>query len=305
MKLIQINGADFSAVAVRQVEPAVGVKITVVSNNNEWGTVSGGGRYEEGESVQISATPQTGYKFVSWNDGNTLPIRNIIVGSSPTTYTATFAALQTYSLSRTNALWKGTTIGTSISDWSYQGYSTIKIPCNAMDIFSVKSRYEGVSCRNWCFVDGSDTILSMSEVGVAKQQIVTAPSNSAYLVVNSFSNDERFNYAKEGSHPIDVEFYYGYWMIANQTSIGARQDNGNYVSTDKIQCSVGDQYKITGKGGSNGRLWAFIDSEGNILSRANDGATAADLIVTAPANSAFVVFNSAVSASVIKAEKIN
>ena len=65
--------------------------ITVASNNDAWGTVTGGGTYAEGDTVELVATPNEGYRFVSWQDGNSHATRTItVVGDA--TYTATFAA---------------------------------------------------------------------------------------------------------------------------------------------------------------------------------------------------------------------
>ena len=53
--------------------------ISVISANSAQGTVSGGGTYSEGSSVNISATPKAGYQFDQWNDGNTSSVRTINV----------------------------------------------------------------------------------------------------------------------------------------------------------------------------------------------------------------------------------
>ena len=67
--------------------------LTVKSNNTYYGTVSGGGSYPEGTSVTIKATPETGCRFVKWNDGNTSASRSVTVNSN-ITYTATFEPIQ-------------------------------------------------------------------------------------------------------------------------------------------------------------------------------------------------------------------
>ena len=42
--------------------------ITAVPNNMNWGTTSGGGLYNYGDSATVIATPYTNYKFVVWTD---------------------------------------------------------------------------------------------------------------------------------------------------------------------------------------------------------------------------------------------
>ena len=64
--------------------------ITAVSNNDNYGTVTGGGTYAAGTSVWLEATPASGCYFVSWQDGNTTARRQITVTGNAT-YTATFA----------------------------------------------------------------------------------------------------------------------------------------------------------------------------------------------------------------------
>ena len=45
--------------------------ITATSANTTMGTVTGGGTYEEGKTVTLTATPKSGYRFVKWSDGTT------------------------------------------------------------------------------------------------------------------------------------------------------------------------------------------------------------------------------------------
>ena len=66
---------------------------------NSGGTVSGGGSYDQGTQVTLTATPNTGYTFSSWSDGSTEQSRTITV-SQDLTLTANFSA-NTYSVSLT------------------------------------------------------------------------------------------------------------------------------------------------------------------------------------------------------------
>ena len=53
--------------------------LSVVSNDEKMGRVTGGGEYKEGEVVTITAIPANGYRFVRWNDGNTENPRRVTV----------------------------------------------------------------------------------------------------------------------------------------------------------------------------------------------------------------------------------
>ena len=76
----------FSAMALLVVLTLTGCKksytITVKSNNNDWGSVTGSGTYKDGETVTISAVPVTGYYFIAWNDGNVENPRKIVVSGN-------------------------------------------------------------------------------------------------------------------------------------------------------------------------------------------------------------------------------
>lgn len=42
--------------------------VTALSNDTQWGTVTGGGLYADGSEVQLTATPKEGYQFYNWNN---------------------------------------------------------------------------------------------------------------------------------------------------------------------------------------------------------------------------------------------
>ena len=51
-------------------------EITVAANNDDYGTVTGGGTFNHGESATIVATPNEGYVFVDWRKGNAVVSTN-------------------------------------------------------------------------------------------------------------------------------------------------------------------------------------------------------------------------------------
>ena len=76
------------------VEPEFSKIRCTVSVSGNGGTVTGGGTYDYGTQVTLTATPNAGYQFVRWSDGNTNPARTFTV-TSDITLTAVFEAVQT------------------------------------------------------------------------------------------------------------------------------------------------------------------------------------------------------------------
>lgn len=74
--------------------------VSVASEDEAKGRVSGGGTYDEDDAISISAIPNPHYYFTRWNDGNTEQTRSIIV-LQDASYTAYFA-VERYSLTVTS-----------------------------------------------------------------------------------------------------------------------------------------------------------------------------------------------------------
>ena len=89
-----LNGSWEIKILTGASTPQTQYTITANSNNSSWGTVTGGGTYNSGATVTLTAMANTGYHFVQWQDGNTQNPRTITVTGNAT-YTATFEADQT------------------------------------------------------------------------------------------------------------------------------------------------------------------------------------------------------------------
>ena len=95
---ISITGYDRDGNVVRRVNSAGAGDIdvanrfllTVLSNNEALGTVSGGGMYAAGTEVELKATPEATAHFVKWSDGDTNATRTYVTTSEATTLTAEF-----------------------------------------------------------------------------------------------------------------------------------------------------------------------------------------------------------------------
>ncbi|MDR0603122.1 MAG: leucine-rich repeat domain-containing protein [Bacteroidales bacterium] len=94
-------------------------QLSVTTNDPDMGTVSGSGYYLANATATITATPNTGYRFVQWNDGNTTNPRTITV-ISDTVFTAYFA-----SATVTNANIKDLIPNINRSDYKVKRLSTI------------------------------------------------------------------------------------------------------------------------------------------------------------------------------------
>ncbi|MBQ3990633.1 MAG: InlB B-repeat-containing protein, partial [Bacteroidales bacterium] len=104
--------------------------ITVVSADEEMGTATGTGVYDENSEIQISATPAEHYHFVQWNDGNTDNPRTITV-TEDATYTAEFAIDQHTIMVET----ADTEMGTVSESGTYDYGTEIQISAMANDGF--------------------------------------------------------------------------------------------------------------------------------------------------------------------------
>jgi hypothetical protein len=61
--------ADRSLTAVfAAIIPTYTISVSVGADQEDWGTVTGGGQYQEGSSVTVTATPNEGYQFVGWQE---------------------------------------------------------------------------------------------------------------------------------------------------------------------------------------------------------------------------------------------
>ena len=66
--------------------------LTLAVNDEQMGTVTGGGEYATGTQVNLTAEPKSGYVFVKWSDGDTNASRTYVTTSEAVTLTAEFKA---------------------------------------------------------------------------------------------------------------------------------------------------------------------------------------------------------------------
>ena len=91
------TGSDGSDEPTDPTEPSDGgsgsaeqISISTSVNDNSMGTVTGAGTYSKGTTVTLTATANSGYRFVCWGDEVTDNPRSIIANVNGVTYSAIF-----------------------------------------------------------------------------------------------------------------------------------------------------------------------------------------------------------------------
>jgi hypothetical protein len=98
------------------------------------GTVSGQGTYHEGSVIELTATPNEGYRFTGWSDGSTESVRQLTITSN-IELTALFE-IKMYTVNVT-ATEGGTVTGTGSGVYPYGSEVTIEaIPEEGYEFYS-------------------------------------------------------------------------------------------------------------------------------------------------------------------------
>lgn len=157
--------------------------VTLNVNDEEMGTVTGGGLYHYGDTVTVAAVAADHFHFVSWSDGVTTATRTLII-TSDVELTATFA-INTYTLAlavNDNAM--GTVSGAGTYDWG----TTVTISATANDGFHFVSWNDGVTDATRNIIVTSDmsytATFNANAQGFVNPQIVAI--DEYMLAINHF-----------------------------------------------------------------------------------------------------------------------
>ena len=86
-----LNGYYTSIIPTIEITTIGDKYITVLSNNTTWGKVTGAGFYNENDEATLTATANSGYRFVKWSDEVSDNPRTVVV-TQDSTFTAIFEA---------------------------------------------------------------------------------------------------------------------------------------------------------------------------------------------------------------------
>lgn len=191
----------------------------------------------------------------------------------------------------------GTTIDinnpTTGSGWGY-----CVIECEWGDTFHIEARAV-TNPPTYAFINSSGSVLLRSPTdNYLVEGNVTAPVNSAYLVVNNtyeyytmpvvYLYDGNLATVKEGkAYPFENGKYY---TIDNTNKINlSSPSTGSGWATCVADCTEGDIFIISARSVANPCVIAFIDSSGNVLKLSKVQKVIERFRITAPANSANLV----------------
>ena len=134
-----------------------------------------------------------------------------------------------------------------------------------------------------------------------KDKLITLEDFKAVRDVDVASNSAQFAEIKADLGDITgneaVSMVPNHYIDLSGTSVTMSDGTPQYssgatvFSCGMMRCSVGDKFTITGVGGLTARLWGFIDANGNVLSVSSSSASATDLVIVAPENTAWLIIH--------------
>ena len=288
-----------TAISVRLVQDVDVFHLNAVSNNTAWGTVTGETLYWN-EAISQTATPNEGYHFVQWSDGNTDNPRAFTL-TSDSTITAEFAP-NTYTLSVTCNAEQGTITGES-GTFDYQTKHTFEAVANYGYTFNRWS--DGVTANPRTIVLTSDsTITAVYDINYYPVVLLGHDGKllSKQTVAYKHAAQQPEVPAREGyifsGWSTDIESILdSTYAIALYDKIGGTvtylSEAGDVIATENVDLHLPAAPIIAGKS-FKGWLTESADSENGLVLRAtytsDNPTTSEDVTVTPSSNSADVTF---------------
>lgn len=208
--------------------------INVYANDNTLGIVTGTGNYAYNTTATITATPAAYCTFVEWNDGNTDPVRTVLVTGNAS-YTATFQAIPQHNV--TVHVAPDVNMGTVDGEGLYYENSTVTLTATPNDGYVfVGWAYEGTSSSEWAIISNIPTYsFTMDTADVELYAVFEPAPQPATLTVNfnSYAGHVLIN-------DVQTDIYLG--LIGDNVTLQAVANdgfrfvgwskNGNVFSTD-------------------------------------------------------------------------
>ena len=192
--------------------------INVYANDNTLGIVTGTGNYAYNTTATITATPAAYCTFVEWNDGNTEPVRNILVTGNAS-YTAIFQAIPQHNV--TVHVAPDVNMGTVDGEGLYYENSTVTLTATPNDGYVfVGWAYEGTFSYEWAIISNIPTYsFTMDTADVELYAVFEPAPQPATLTVNfnSYAGHVLIN-------DVQTDIYLGH--IGDNVTLQAVANNG-------------------------------------------------------------------------------
>lgn len=203
--------------------------ITATANNAAYGTVNGGGSYSYGQTATLTATPNTGYHFAGWNDGNMQNPRTITVTGNAN-YTANFA-INTYTIAITpnNAAY-GSTTGSG----TYAHGETVTASATAFSGYVFDRWSNGETGNPYTFAATQDLSLTAyfaEEAHVIVYYTLTVTANDGAMGQTSGSGVYEENSIATLSATANNGYYFVQWSDGNTDNPRTVTVTGNAAYT--------------------------------------------------------------------------
>ena len=183
-------------------------QLTLKTEPDDGGTVSGGGSYIHGELVTVSATASEGYEFVNWTEGE-----NIVSSQSSFTYTMPGKDV-TMTANFREIVYTLTLVADPTEGGTFDGEGTYAEGENIQVSAAVSPGYEFVSWTN-----GESIVSTQSSF------TYTMPGNDVTLTAN---------FQEVESPPEN----YTLTLVANPAGAGILQGGGSYVEGEEVLVSA-------------------------------------------------------------------
>ena len=162
--------------------------VTVASNNNNYGTVSGGGQYNYGASCTVSATPADGYMFTNWTQsGNVVSTEaeytftvssnvnlvanfaaGVMIGDGSSSSNEYLPTYNYYNFSLTEQIYTSAELGGAGAITSIAFYNEGAVKTRTLDFYLKTTTKNSFSSKtDWITVSSSDKVFSGSVTMVA------------------------------------------------------------------------------------------------------------------------------------------
>ncbi len=190
--------------------------VTVTPNDETMGTITGGGQYENGDVVTLTATANEGYYFVRWSDGVTENPRTVTVTES-LQLTAEFAPLINITLSVNDAA-----MGSVTGGGQYKNGETITLTATPTEGYRFVQWSDGVKTN-------PRTITVEEDLSLTAQFMSSTINGHEYVDLGLPSGLLWATCNVGATRPED----YGSYFAWGETTIKDVYSNSNYTYSSK------------------------------------------------------------------------